>query len=108
MVYLNTIFLLSFFLVSKKANLDSADFFQLGFQDPATPLMEGVVNFHNPHSRLIVGVGVFVIWLLARCLSLYNSPKTKDSRDQFTHATTVEIFWTVVPEIAVPSFALLY
>mmetsp|Transcript_37378 Transcript_37378/g.63663 ORF Transcript_37378/g.63663 Transcript_37378/m.63663 type:complete len:283 (+) Transcript_37378:272-1120(+) len=108
-----TIFLLSFFLVSKKTNLDSADFFQLGFQDPATPLMEGVVNFHNHIMLFLVGVGVFVIWLLARCLSLYNSPKTKDSRDQFTHATTVEIFWTVVPAIvlmviAVPSFALLY
>ena len=31
----------------KNAVLDSPDFMQLGFQDPATPLMEGIINFYN-------------------------------------------------------------
>jgi len=59
------------------------------------------------------GVGVFVIWLLGRCLIMYNENVNTAKIDNFTHATLVEIVWTIVPAlilvvIAVPSFALLY
>lgn len=27
--------------------LDIAESWQLGFQDPATPVMEGIINFHH-------------------------------------------------------------
>ncbi len=27
--------------------MDAAEPWQLGFQDPATPIMEGIINFHN-------------------------------------------------------------
>lgn len=93
--------------------MDSAEPWQLGFQAPATPLMEGIINFHNHIMFFIVGICIFVMWLLGRCLSLYNVSVNKDAIDNFTHATTVEIIWTIVPAIilmiiAVPSFALLY
>lgn len=107
------VLLLSLSTLSKNAVLDSPDFMQLGFQDPATPLMEGIINFHNHIMFFLVGVGIFVFWLLGRCLSLYNINTNKDEIDNFTHATTVEVVWTIVPAlilmvIAVPSFALLY
>jgi len=104
---------ISLSILSKNAVLDSPDFMQLGFQDPATPLMEGIINFHNHIMFFLVGVGIFVMWLIGRCLSLYSIENNKDDVDNFTHATTVEIVWTIVPAIilmviAVPSFALLY
>lgn len=107
------VLVLSFLTVSKNTALDSPDFFQLGFQDPATPLMEGIINFHNHIMFFLVGISVFVVWLMGRCITLYSAASNKDEIDNFTHATTVEIVWTIVPAlilmlIAVPSFALLY
>ena len=93
--------------------MDAAEPWQYGFQSPATPLMEGIINFHNHIMFFMVGTGVFVMWLLGRCLALYSKSTNKSEIDNFTHATTVEIVWTIVPAIilmiiAVPSFALLY
>jgi len=93
--------------------LDAAEPWQIGFQAPATPLMEGIINFHNYIMFFLVGIAAFVMWLLARCLVLYNAETNKNPVDNFTHATLVEIVWTIVPAfilvlIAVPSFALLY
>lgn len=85
---------------------------QLGFQDPATPIMEGIINFHNYLMIYIVLVAVAVAWILFRCIVLYTE-NTKQSRTLFTHSTLLEIVWTVVPAIilvviALPSFSLLY
>lgn len=91
--------------------LDSPEPWQCGFQSPATPLMEGIINFHNHIMFFLVGIGFFVLWLLFRCLFLFS--KKEQSIDNFTHATLVEIIWTIIPAIilmiiAIPSFALLY
>ena len=34
--------------------------FQLGLQDPATPIAEGIVSFHNHLIAFIIGIGFFV------------------------------------------------
>jgi cytochrome c oxidase subunit 2 len=104
---------LSFVTLSNNTLLDAATPWQLGMQSPATPLMEGIINFHNHIMFFLVGICIFVFYLLARCISLYSVYNNKNEIDNFTHATTVEIVWTVVPAmilmvIAVPSFALLY
>jgi len=104
-----------FFLVGlgKPTYLGAAEAWQIGFQSPATPLMEGIINFHNHIMFFMFGVGIFVLWLLGRCLVLYSENSNTAKVDNFTHATLVEIVWTIVPAlilvvIAVPSFALLY
>ena len=74
--------------------MDAAEPWQLGFQDPATPIMEGIINFHNHIMFFLTAVGVAVFWLLGRCLVLYNAETNTDKIDNFTHATTVEIVWT--------------
>ena len=33
--------------INQKSFLDMAEPWQLGFQDPATPVMEGIITFHN-------------------------------------------------------------
>lgn len=91
---------------------DSAQPWQLGFQDPATPVMEGILNFHNDLMFFIVGLAIFVTFLLVRCLYFFNETKNKVS-DNVIHGTAIEIIWTITPAIilmiiAIPSFSLLY
>lgn len=91
---------------------DSAENWQLGFQDPATPIMEGIINLHHDLMFFICVVSVFVTWMLGRTLwhFSYNSNPNPSS---LSHGTLIEIIWTVTPAlilliIAVPSFSLLY
>jgi len=105
-------FLIFTLLYTNLTFCDAAVPWQLGFQDPATPIMEGIINFHNHIMFFLVIIGLFVCWLLYRCIVLYswsNNPTV----DNFTHSTKLEIIWTIVPAlvlmvIAIPSFALLY
>jgi cytochrome c oxidase subunit 2 len=109
------------------AHSDAAKPWQLGFQDPATPTMEGIINFHHDLMFFIVAISVFVMWLLFRCIYLYSTEETyvvpQDGEGKIAearllsegvyHNTFIEIVWTIVPAlilaiIAVPSFALLY
>jgi cytochrome c oxidase subunit 2 len=92
--------------------LDAAQPWQLGFQDPATPIMEGIVEFHNHLMFFISLIAVFTSWLLFTSLFFYYE-KFKIESEMFTHSTPLEITWTIVPAvilliIAIPSFALLY
>lgn len=91
---------------------DAPESWQLGFQDPATPIMEGVIHFHNHLMFFIVLVGIFVFWLLTRVITNYSAD-VHPVAEKFTHSTVLEIVWTIVPAlilllIAVPSFNLLY
>jgi cytochrome c oxidase subunit 2 len=98
--------------------LDVAEPWQLGFQDPATPTMEGIIDFHNHLMFFIVLIAIFTTWILIRCFHFYADDAYGDSSNRrevamFTHSTPLEIIWTLVPAvvllfIAVPSFALLY
>lgn len=91
---------------------DSAVPLQLSFQDPATPVMEGIINFHHELMFVLVAIVIVVLWFTLRCLVLYNED-THPVPLKFVHGTTLEIVWTITPilillSIAVPSFALLY
>jgi cytochrome c oxidase subunit 2 len=91
---------------------DAAEPWQFGFQDPATPIMEGIIEFHDHLMMFIILIAVFTTWLLFKCLYFYNEDSQPES-EMFTHSTPLEIVWTIVPAlillaIAIPSFALLY
>jgi cytochrome c oxidase subunit 2 len=91
---------------------DVPEYWQIGFQDPATPVMEGIINFHNDLVFFLIIIVVFVTWILARCIFFFNE-KQNPKIDNFVHGTTIEIIWTTIPAfillfIAIPSFALLY
>jgi len=98
--------------------LDAPKFWQISFQDPSTPIMEGIIDFNNHLMVFLVPVVIFVIWLLYRCLSYYSFQGNLGSSlsyydEYFSHSTVLEVVWTIVPAlilmlIAVPSFALLY
>jgi cytochrome c oxidase subunit 2 len=92
------------------AECDAATPWQLGFQDPATPIMIGIIRFHNYLISILIGIATFVFWIVTRSLILYLPNKHPA---KFNRHTYLEIAWTVIPAIilifiAGPSFALLY
>lgn len=85
---------------------------QMGFQEAATPIMEGIISLHNDIMGIIVFITIFVTWMLGRTLYLFDESKNAKSL-HIVHGTTIELLWTIIPSfilmfIAVPSFALLY
>jgi len=85
---------------------------QLGMQEPATPVQERINALHNELLIIIFAISVFVLGLL-----LYVMIRFRASRNavpsRTAHHTVIEVLWTVVPVlilviIAIPSFRLMY
>ncbi|MEM8615550.1 MAG: cytochrome c oxidase subunit II [Pseudomonadota bacterium] len=84
----------------------------LGFQEPATRIMERVDWFHNYLLVIITAISLFVLALLIWVCVRYNR-KANPEPSKFSHNTTVEVVWTGVPvlilvAIAGPSFSNLF
>lgn len=97
---------------SSVAYCDAPEPWQVGTQDPATPVMEGMIFFHNYLLFFLVVIGFFVFWLLSHIIMNFNDTVNPVAQ-KFTHSSQLEIVWTIIPAIillliAVPSFALLY
>jgi cytochrome c oxidase subunit 2 len=85
---------------------------QLGFQSPASPVMDRIEDFHNLLLVIITGISALVLVLLVIVIVKFNA-RSNPTPSRTTHNTLIEIIWTVVPiivllVIAVPSFKLLY
>nr|ANY30379.1 cytochrome oxidase subunit 2 [Halophila decipiens] len=94
------------------APCDAAEPWQLGFQDPATPLLQGINDLHHDIFFFLIMILVFVLWMLLRTLWHFHET-TNPIPQRIVHGTTIEILWTLFPSIilmfiALPSFALLY
>ena len=116
--------------------LDSAKTWQINFQNPATPIMEGLIDLHHHIFYFLLVILIFVLWLIflvsfyyletqfkekslfslnLKNLIFINSKVFKQRLEliKITHNTSLEVFWTLIPSfililIAIPSFALLY
>ena len=100
------------FFRSSVSFLDSPAPWQFGFQDPATPIAQGIQDLHHDITFFLVFVITFVVWMLARTIYHFHASKNPVAA-KIIHGTTLEIIWTVTPSfilmiIALPSFALLY
>ncbi|MGZ7117310.1 MAG: cbb3-type cytochrome c oxidase subunit I [Methanobacterium sp.] len=103
-------------------NSDAPVSLQLTFQDPATAIMEGIIDFHHDLMVVLIFISSFVFWILFTILRKFNETRRLKSNNVFsintkqlqvTHHTLLEIIWTIIPcvillFIAIPSFALLY
>lgn len=106
-------------------NYDLPREWQCNFQDPASPLMEGLIDLH--HNILFILILIFgvVTSLLLSIIKdtsyIWIEPNKRDINRQkqyllfsnINHGTVLEIVWTLIPSvilfaIAIPSFALLY
>lgn len=96
------------------AYCDAASPWQFGFQDPATPIISGIINLHNGIMFFLILIAFMVMWLIFRAVYLFGDTRNfKEANKKFTHSTSLEIVWTLTPAflllfLAGPSFALLY
>jgi len=84
----------------------------LGFQAPATRIMERIDSFHNFVLVIITVISLFVLGLIVWVCVRYNK-KANPEAAQFSHNTMVEVIWTAGPvlilvAIAGPSFSNLF
>jgi len=114
--YVQKLFLgnrLSFVNTTKKFKfLDSPENWQLGFQDPASSIMEGIIELHHDIMYFLIVIVIFVSWMLIRIIQLFNQ-NVHTIPENITHNIELEIIWTTIPSIillmlAIPSFSLLY
>ena len=91
---------------------DSPEPWQIGFQDGASPVQEGIHELYDIVFFYQIMVVFGVIWLLVFVINKFhykNSPITH----HINHGTVLETVWTLAPVviliiIAFPSFKLLY
>jgi cytochrome c oxidase subunit 2 len=100
---------------------------KFGFQDPVTPIMEGIIDLHNHIFFYLIVIFVLVAYMFYYIIKYFfwdlYYPKRRSQvltqravmllDNKLTHGTLLEIVWTLTPSlilvlIAVPSFALLY
>jgi len=99
-----------FFLIS----FDFPRKWQCLFQDPATSIMENIIDLHHDITFFLVLVITFVLFLLLRVFFFFNANNKKTIRSlDLTHNSLIEIIWTLVPTfilllIALPSYVLIY
>ena len=85
---------------------------QMNFQAAASPVMEGITDFHNMLLVIIISIALFVTALLLYVIMRFKA-SNNPVPSKATHNTTLEVIWTVIPililvTIAIPSFKLLY
>lgn len=85
---------------------------QLGFIEPATPIMSETVAFHDFLMWIISAITIFVTLVMIYIFVKFNA-KSNPVASKTTHNSFLEIVWTAVPVlilvvIAIPSFRLLY
>ncbi|VAI46056.1 unnamed protein product [Triticum turgidum subsp. durum] len=91
---------------------DAAEPWKLGSQDPATPMMQGIIDLHHDIFFFLILILVFVSRMLV-CALWHFHEQTNPISKRIVHGTTIEIIRTIFPSvillfIAIPSFALLY
>ena len=94
------------------ASCDAAEPWQLGSQDAATPVMQGIIDLHHDIFFFLILILVFVSWMLVRALWHFHYRRNPIPQ-RIVHGTTIEIIRTISPSIipmfiAIPSFAPLY
>ncbi len=104
---------LVFSIISIPSCLDSPEPWQLGFQDPASPIMQGIIELHHDLFFFLIVILGFFLWLLFKVIVNFNSFSNKIITKTINYGTLIEIVWTIVPAlilvlVAVPSFTLLY
>ena len=79
-------------------NCDAPRAYQIGFQDPATPVMSGIIFLHDYIWGFLIFILIFVSWMLARILILFNEESTKKV-DYIVQNVNLEVFWTITPAL---------
>lgn len=92
---------------------DAAKPWQMSFQDPATVVMNSLIDLHHDIMFFLLLIIVFVGFFMVRILQLFLFKPDANLPSELNHNTFIEIVWTTIPSIilfiiAIPSFSLLY
>ena len=85
---------------------------QMGYQDSASPIMDGIISFHDTLLITIILIAGFVTLLMAYVIVKFNA-KANPEPSSRTHNAFLEVVWTAIPIVilvvmVVPSMKLLY
>ncbi len=85
---------------------------QMGMQDPVTPVMKQLVTAHDMLLILITAISLFVLALIVYICLRFNK-RSNPVASKTTHNVKLEVIWTVIPiiilvVIAIPSLRLHY
>lgn len=85
---------------------------QMGFQEPVSPVMAQIIDLHDFITWIMVAVVVLVFAVLAYVMVRFNEQRNPTPSKK-AHNLPLEIVWTVIPIIilviiAGPSFRLLF
>lgn len=89
---------------------DAPQSWQLSFQDEATPIAAGIIDFHNKAMYYLIIIFSMVTYIL---LARIFSTRSINWFRTINHSTLIELIWTITPGfilivIAIPSLKLLY
>ena len=83
-----------------------AEPWQLGLQDPATPVAEFINWFHNQYLLVIITViTLFVLGLLIYVMVRFNE-KANPVPSKTTHHVGLEVAWTLIPVLILVAIAI--
>ena len=71
------------------SSCDAAEPWQLGFQDAATPMMQGIIDLHHDIFFFLILILVFVSRILVRALWHFHYQKNPIPQ-RIVHGTTME------------------
>lgn len=91
---------------------DAPTAWQMGFQDPATKAMMGIVDLHHDICFFLVTILILVLWVGFRILVSFHHTR-QPMPERFNHHTNLELVWAILPSlivslIALPSLTLIY
>ena len=103
---------LAFLLAAFPASAQMPRPWQMGLQDAHSPVMKEIHQLNDLVLIIITGITILVAGLLVWVMIRYNA-KRNPVPGRWSHNTTIEVLWTVVPVlilvvIAIPSFRLVY
>ena len=87
---------------------------QFFFQDPATSIMENIIDLHHDIMFFLILITLLTSWMLYRIIFLFKTTNKTTVRNLYlTHNTFIEVVWTLIPTliliiIALPSYVLIY
>ncbi|MBO6783480.1 MAG: cytochrome c oxidase subunit II [Alphaproteobacteria bacterium] len=85
-------------LIAAPALAQQPEPWQLGFQEPHSPIMEQMDTFHDLLLWIIFAISIFVLALLLYAIVRFRE-KANPNPSKVTHNTLIEVLWTVIPVI---------
>ena len=105
-------FTLSLSIISVTVSAEEITNWQLGFRDPASPVMRAVDDLHNFVLIMMTIITIFVLLLIIYVVIRFRK-SVNPIPSKRSHHAVLEVLWTAIPVVilifmAIPSFKLVY